>query len=174
MKFLQDSEHVNIYFNNSLRPGVSKNITINYSGIPSDGLIIDTNKFARRTFFSDNWPNRAHNWIPCNDHPSDKASVEFLVTTPDHYRVIANGILIKESDLPDHLKFTHWKEDLALPTKIMAIGVADFDVQLVANVNGIPSHELGFSGKQGQWFFAIFDCEKNPAVFYELYRPLSL
>ena len=72
--------------------------------VPADGLIIDTNKFAHRTFFADNWPNRAHNWIPCNDHPADKASVEFIVTAPDHYQVIANGILNEETNLPNHLK----------------------------------------------------------------------
>ncbi len=138
LKFSQDIGHINIYFPGRLRLNESTDITISYSGIPADGLIIDTNKFARRTFFADNWPNRAHNWIPCNDHPSDKASVEFMVTAPNHYRVIANGILVGESNLPDHLKFTHWKEDMALPTKVMVIGVADFAVQLAATINDIP------------------------------------
>ncbi len=138
LKFSQDSEHVNIYFKNALQLNATMDISISYSGIPADGLIIDTNKFARRTFFADNWPNRAHHWIPCNDHPSDKASVEFIVTAPDHYRVIANGILIEELNLPYHLKLTNWKEDIVLPAKVMVIGVADFAVQLAANINGIP------------------------------------
>ena len=34
---------------------------ITYGGIPMDGLIISKNKFGDRTFFSDNWPDRAHN-----------------------------------------------------------------------------------------------------------------
>jgi len=55
------------------------NYIIEYQGIPSDGLIISKNKFGDRTFFGDNWPNRARHWLPVVDHPSDKATVEFLV-----------------------------------------------------------------------------------------------
>ena len=100
LEFKQDNKnHLNIYFNDSLPLNAQEKICISYEGIPPDGLIIDTNKFKRRTFFADNWPNRAHNWIPCNDHPADKASVEFIVTAPDHYQVVANGILVEESNL---------------------------------------------------------------------------
>lgn len=138
LKFLQDKDHIVIYFDTSLAPGSEKRINIQYEGIPADGLIIDTNKFSHRTFFADNWPNRAHNWIPCNDHPADKASVEFIITAPDHYQVIANGVLIEETELPDHFKLTDWKEDLSLPTKVMVIGIADFAMQLVATIDCIP------------------------------------
>lgn len=168
LKFSQDSGHVNIYFKNALHLNESKNISISYYGIPADGLIIDTNKFARRTFFADNWPNRAHNWIPCNDHPSDKASVEFIVTAPDHYRVIANGILIKESNLPDHLKLTNWKEDIVLPAKVMVIGVADFAVQLAANINGIPVTSWVFPENRDSGF-SQYAIAKNILPFYMNY-----
>ena len=165
LKFSQNSDRVSIYFNKAWQLNVLKNITISYSGIPSDGLIIDTNKFARRTFFADNWPNRSHNWIPCNDHPSDKASVEFIVTAPDHYRVIANGILVEESNLTNHLKRTHWKEDLLLPTKVMVIGVADFAVQLVARINGIPVTSWVFPENKDSGF-AQYAIAKNILPFY--------
>ena len=102
---------------------------INYHGAPADGLIISKNKYGERTFFSDNWPNRAHNWIPCIDDPADKASFEFIITAPSHYRVISNGILTEEINLADNKKLTHWKEEIPLPTKIMAIGIADFAVK---------------------------------------------
>ncbi len=168
LKFSQDSDHVNIYFDKAWQSNASKNITISYSGIPADGLIIDTNKFARRTFFADNWPNRAHNWIPCNDHPSDKASVEFIVTAPGHYTVIANGILIKESNLPNHLKRTHWKENLLLPTKVMVIGVADFAIQLVANINCIPVTSWVFPENKDSGF-SQYAIAKNILPFYMNY-----
>ena len=135
---------------------------------PADGLIIDNNKFNHRTFFADNWPNRAHNWIPCNDHPSDKASVEFIVTAPDHYQVIANGILVEESNLPGHLKLTHWKEDLVLPTKIMVIGVADFAVQLAAEINNVPVTSWVFPENRDSGF-AQYAISKNILPFYIKY-----
>jgi aminopeptidase N len=98
-------------------------------GTPADGLIISKNKFGDRTFFADNWPNRAHQWIPCIDRPDDKASFEFYVTAPDHYQVISNGIRMEEKKLDQGRKLTHWKEDIALPTKVMVIGVARFAVK---------------------------------------------
>jgi hypothetical protein len=63
-------------------------ITIYYHGIPADGLIISKTKYGHRSFFADNWPNRGHNWIPCHDDPADKATVEFIVTAPEHSRLL--------------------------------------------------------------------------------------
>ena len=168
LKFKQDPNRLNIYFDSSLPLDKQKNISISYAGVPADGLIIDTNKFAHRTFFADNWPNRAHNWIPCNDHPADKASVEFIVTAPDHYQVVANGILEEETNLPGHLELTHWKEDMVLPTKVMVIGVADFAVQLDSTINCIPITSWVFSENKDSGF-AQYAVSKNILPFYENY-----
>lgn len=111
---------------------------ITYSGIPADGLIISKNRFGDRTFFSDNWPSRAHHWIPCNDVLTDKASVEFIITAPDHYQVISNGIQVEETNLDKNKKLTHWKENTPIPTKIMVIGVAPFAAVNVGDYNNIP------------------------------------
>ena len=55
-------------------------VVVEYGGVPASGLRIGPNKYGERTFFSDNWPNRARNWLPTVDHPYDKATSEFLVT----------------------------------------------------------------------------------------------
>lgn len=103
-------------------------ITIKYHGIPSDGLVIGKNMHGDRTFFGDNWPNRAHLWFACNDHPSDKAKVAFEVTALSKYEVIANGTL-KEKVENVNGKSTHrYETDYVLPTKVMVIGVADFAI----------------------------------------------
>ncbi|MES1198100.1 MAG: M1 family aminopeptidase [Chitinophagaceae bacterium] len=115
------------------KKGDTIKVWITYKGIPSDGLIISKNKYGQRTFFADNWPDRAHNWIPCADVLTDKASFEFLVTAPSHYKVISNGILVEEKTIPGNNKLTHWKEDTPLPTKVMVIGVADFAVKRYAD-----------------------------------------
>jgi aminopeptidase N len=111
---------------------------ISYSGIPQDGLIISTNKHGQRTFFGDNWAMRAQNWLPCVDNPSDKATVEFVVTTPAHYTVVANGLKVSERLIGKDQKITHWQETAKLPTKVMVIGVADFAVKQSGVASGIP------------------------------------
>lgn len=112
-----------------VKKGDLRTLEISYMGTPKDGLIISKNKFGNRTFFADNWPNRAHNWIPCHDAPNDKASFEFIVTAPSHYQVISNGIKADEKSLGGNKKQTHWKEQTALSTKVMVIGIAKFAVK---------------------------------------------
>jgi aminopeptidase N len=142
LSFTQDSDVVNII--SSPKTNTTHTYTINYQGVPADGLIISTNKFGHRTFFGDNWPNRAHNWLPCADYPSDKASLDFMITAPDHYQVVSNGLKVEEKQLPNHTRFTHWKETVPLPTKVMVIGVADFAIDQSGIVNGIPVYSYVF------------------------------
>jgi len=142
ISFSQDSDllHINI----NAKAGSSHSFGITYKGVPADGLIISKNEFGHRTFFGDNWPNRAHNWLPCADYPADKALVDFIVTAPDHYQVIANGLKVQEITLPNHLKTTHYKETSPLPTKVMVIGVADFAIDHPADVGNIPLYTYVF------------------------------
>jgi aminopeptidase N len=136
--FTHQQDHLVITLSNKQPAGASVKISVQYHGIPGDGLIIGTNKFGDRTFFGDNWPNRAHCWLPTLDHPSDKASVEFIVTAPAHYNVIGNGIKVEESYLNKTRKLTHWREVVDIPTKVMVIGAGRFAIQHAGDVSGIP------------------------------------
>ncbi|MES1215853.1 MAG: M1 family aminopeptidase, partial [Bacteroidota bacterium] len=137
----------------NVNAGDSSIFTINYKGIPSDGLIISKNKFGHRTFFADNWPNRGHNWIPCHDDPADKASVEFIVIAPQRYQVVANGIQVEETNINREQKLTHWKEDVPVSTKVMVIGAADFAVNLSGFVNCIPVYSWVYPEERDNGFF---------------------
>ncbi len=137
-----------------VKAGDSVTLVIEYRGIPGDGLIISKNKYGRRTFFADNWPNRGRNWIPCIDDPADKASVEFIVTAPQHYQVVANGIQVEETNLPQNKKKTHWKEDVPIATKVMVIGLADFAVSLAGTINNcIPVYNWVYPEEREKGFY---------------------
>ncbi|WP_242527904.1 M1 family metallopeptidase [Allomuricauda sp. CAU 1633] len=112
--------------------------TIKYHGIPERGLVIDTTKFGKRSFFGDNWPNLARHWLASVDHPYDKASVEFQITAPDHYDVVATGEKIEESNLENGYKLTIYREPAPVATKVMTIGVTEFASRVVDEVQGIP------------------------------------
>lgn len=105
-------------------------VELRFSGIPETGLIIGKNKFGQRTFFGDNWPNRAHHWFACIDHPSDKAKVDFLVTHPKKYDVIATGRLLKQGYTATK-NWVAYKSEIELPTKVMVVGIAEFDKKLI-------------------------------------------
>ncbi len=112
---------------------------INYKGIPADGLIIGQNKFGDRTFFSDNWPDRAANWLACVNHPLDKASFIWMVDVPEHYTVTANGELRSEIyESPGNRKTWVFDQQEPIPVKVAAVGVARLNRFSLGQVNGIP------------------------------------
>jgi aminopeptidase N len=105
-----------------------KEVEINYSGSPEDGLVIGSNRFSQPTAFGDNWPNRAHQWFACNDYPSDKALIQYVVNVPKQFDVIANGLKIRVTEKDDRKEF-EYRTNYVLPTKVMVIGVADFSIK---------------------------------------------
>lgn len=149
-QFEQDADA--LYIKVNAKAGDQAAYTVVYTGTPKDGLIISKNKYGDRTFFTDHWPNRAHQWLPCIDHPSDKATVSFTITTPDHYTVVANGAKVSEQPLPGHLKRTVYEEKVPLATKVMAIAAADFAATHAGDVGNIPVYSYVFredAGNQG-------------------------
>jgi aminopeptidase N len=162
--FNQEAESLRLHTGNTTAKS-QHTYTIRYHGIPADGLIISNNKFGRRGFFGDNWPNRAHNWLPCVDHPSDKATLDFRITAPDHYTVVANGALQSEEALTGHRKRTTWKESSPLSPKIMVIGVADFSVDHPGDPMGIPVYNYVFTENK-QPGFDSYAAALNILPFY--------
>jgi aminopeptidase N len=156
-----------------LGKGATGIIRIVYHGIPADGLIISRNKFGERTFFSDNWPNRAFNYLPCIDHPYDKATVDFYVIAPSHYVVVGSGCLIEESHLEGNRKITHWKESVPLATKVMAFGAADFDFVLAGTVDTIPVWTYVFDKNREKGFNDYSAGVKPLSFFTSLIGPYS-
>lgn len=116
--------------------GTNFNFTIQYSGIPKTGMIIGKNKFGERTFFGDNWPNRARQWIACVDHPSDKAKMQFTVIAPKKYDCIATGDLISIDKYTRSKNIHSYLSNIELPTKVMVIGLAEFNVEILENDHG--------------------------------------
>lgn len=103
-------------------------LKLSFSGIPGNGLIIGKNKHGNRTFFADNWPNRAHHWMACNDHPSDKATINFTVNAPSQYACIATGTL-KTKRAKDGFTTWEYTSNDILPTKVMVIGIAQMTIK---------------------------------------------
>ena len=137
----------------TFKKGETRRFELLYEGIPRDGLIIGPNKYKRRGFFADNWPNRARNWIPVVDHPADKASVEFIVIAPSHYQVVANGIQIEETILNEQFKLTRYREETPISPKVMVIGVADFAVQRAGEVECIPIYSWVYPEDREKGFY---------------------
>ena len=138
LRFRQRDDRLLVSLERDAAVGERHRIEVRYGGVPADGFTIGRNRHGERTFFADNWPNRAHHWLPVVDHPSDKATVAFVVTAPSHYQVIATGGFVEAVDLGDGLRRTEWRSRVPVATKVMAVGVARFARHRQAEVNGVP------------------------------------
>ena len=143
--------------------------TITYNGIPTAGLKIANNKYGDRTFFSDNWPDKARNWLPTIDHPYDKAMCEFIVTAPDHYQVVSNGIIVEETDIPGGKRLTHWKQSVPIAPWLFVLGVARFAVQYVDEFEGKSIQTWVYHQDRDAGFYDFAEPTKNVLDFYSNY-----
>jgi aminopeptidase N len=138
LNFSHASDRLTITLPAAPQPGERRAVTVNYRGIPASGLRAVKNKYGERCFFSANWPDQAHQWLPTIDHPYDKATSEFFVTAPARYQVVANGLLRDEVDLGDGLRRTHWKQSVPIATWLNNIGVAQFASLHFGTAAGAP------------------------------------
>jgi hypothetical protein len=135
--YAHSGNHLNITLDRPTRAGELRRFTIRYHGIPANGLRTGVNKYGERCFFSWNWPDKAREWLPMIDHPSAKATSEFLITAPAQYAVVANGLLQEEVMLGDGRKLTHWKQSVPIASWLNAIGVEQFGVHHGGYVKGV-------------------------------------
>src|SRR5918997_788222 len=105
------------------QPGETLTTRVRYRGLVRDGLIVGKNQYGDRTVFADNWPDRAHLWLPSQDHPSDKATAAFHVQAPLSQQVVANGVLEKIDTLAYGNAVWHYRMDTPIPVYTMVVGI---------------------------------------------------
>jgi aminopeptidase N len=147
----------------------SYTFVIRYRGIPADGLRIGPTKYGDRSFFNENWPNRARHWLPTVDHPYDKATSEFIVTAPAHYKVISNGLLMEESMISKDLKLTHWKQSVPVSSWLFVLGVAEFAVQSTEQFEGKSIQTWVYPKDRESGFYDFVGTTKKVLQFYSNY-----
>ena len=150
----------------SSEEGDRLSVEVEYAGVPATGLRIGPNKHGDRTFFSDNWPNRARHWLPTVDHPYDKATNEFIVTAPARYQIISNGLLIEETDRLDGTRLTHWRQSVPIASWLFVLGAAEFAVQHVDDYEGKEIQTWVYARDRDAGFYDFAVPTKQAMEFY--------
>ena len=136
--FTHTSDRLTISLDHPSSIGEVVEVTVRYEGIPADGLHFATAKDGSRTVFSDDWPNKARQWLPTIDHIADKATMEMDVVAPNQYQVISNGRRVEQTDLPHDTRRTVWRESVPIAPWLFVLGVARFAVETVGEYAGTP------------------------------------
>lgn len=172
VSFQHADDRLNIALATAPYAGEVRTYVIKYEGQPADGLIIGQNKHGDRTFFGDNFPDRARHWLPTLDHPYDKATCEFIITAPSHYQVIASGLLVEETDQPGTgARLTHWRQDNPISTYMMVVGAAHFAVQNLGEIREVPLSTWVYAQDRDAGFIDFSEAGKAIEFFAEYIGP---
>jgi len=166
LAFTHENDRLRIDLGTAARKGERRRISVSYSGVPGDGLIVGKTKHAERAFFADNFPNRAHFWIPTVDHPSDKATCEFAVTAPEAYQVVATGEMIESTNLDGGRRLTRYRSSVPVTTYCMVIGLARFAVETVGRIDGVPVQSWVYAAERDPGF-SDFRIALKPMEFFD-------
>jgi aminopeptidase N len=169
LRFEHKADLLEVHFAEPGRSGSRTDVTIDYHGVPGAGLRIGPNRYGERTFFSDNWPNRARAWLPTIDHVYDKATCAFVVTAPAHYQVVSNGLLVEETDRADGSRSSHWRQSVPISPWLYTLGVARFAVQVVDDFQGRPIQTWVYAKDRDAGFHDFAVPTKQALAFYSEY-----
>ncbi len=169
VSYTHSNNEVWITFSKASTANTETQITIRYHGIPADGLRIGPTKYGDRSFFNENWPNRARHWLPTIDHPYEKATSEFIIRAPSHYQVISNGLLAEETNLDSKTKLTHWKQSIPVSSWLYVLGVAEFAVQYVDWFDGKSIQTWVYRQDRDAGFYDFAEPTKQVITFFSDY-----
>ncbi len=166
LAFTHQADRLRVSLPSPARAGTEVSFTVAYRGVPAQGLRLIDNIHGERTVFSENWPNRARQWLPTIDHPYDKATGEFIVTAPAQYQVVANGLLIEELDLPEARRRTHWKQSVPIASWLYAVGIARFSVHHAGVVKGVDLQTWSFPQDRDTSLRIFEDLTRRSMTFF--------
>lgn len=84
-----------------------------------------------------NEPDGARTWMPCNDHPSDKASYTFTLEVPEGLTAVANGTLLDQRT-SNGVDTWVWEEDRQMATYLIQVLTGDYEVVQGTGPGGLP------------------------------------
>jgi aminopeptidase N len=101
-----------------------RTITIRYTAVPAKGLVFFPDQVYTSFFTSD--------WMPCDEHPEDRATLTLTLDVPPQFKVAASG----------HSDGATWTLDTPYPAFLFAFAAGDF-AETTRKVDGVTLRVLG-------------------------------
>jgi aminopeptidase N len=84
-----------------------------------------------------NEPDGTRSWLPCNDHPSDKATYTFTIAVPLGLTAVANGTLTDHHTAGSQEVWV-WQQDDPMATYLIQLLTGDYEVVNGTGPDGLP------------------------------------
>ncbi len=82
--------------------------------------------YAMGVGFTNNYVSTTQHWMPCYDHPSDKATFTGTFRAPESMRVASNGLVTGVVDEEDESRTWTWNHTFPAATYLLTFAVADY------------------------------------------------
>jgi len=119
-------------------------------------------------------PSGTRGWVPCNDHPLDKATWSFAITTDAKWVVAANGICTERVEKDGRVTSRFEARD-PMASYLATICIDDFDVIESTGPNGLPLthyfYKVEDDEKRAQSRAGFDRTEEMLVLFDELFGP---
>ena len=115
-------------------------------------------------------PSGTRGWVPCNDHPLDKATWAIDVTVKKPYVAACNGLLVAEVDLGETRRFSFEASD-PMASYLVTVNIAEFDVEVTEGPGGIPLTHYFYKGAPEKARAPFARTSEMIEVFSELFGP---
>ena len=120
-----DGRTLRVTLRPALAPRARTHISIEYETVrPKKGLyFVD----RRHMIWTQGETEDTRYWVPTYDHPNDKTTWEFHVTTDSSERALSNGRLVSRRDVAGTTEW-HWSQTLPASTYLMSVVTGDYVV----------------------------------------------
>ena len=118
-------------------------VVMRYLGTPEPvddpAIDFDTIGWHRRedTVYVVSEPSGAMTWFPSNNHPTDKATFDFAITTDSDLTVVANGVLDGIAEAGGGQSTTTWRMDDPMTSYLAAVYIGDFELRESVTDDGL-------------------------------------
>jgi aminopeptidase N len=126
-----------------LRAGTGMSVVVRYAANPAKVVLgygaVDWSQTITGYSVWDE-PNAASEWwYPANAYPSDKATYDVTVTTPNAYTAISNGRLLSRK-VNGTSATTHWATTSPMASYLAVLTIGKYEVLQGTVLNGIPAY----------------------------------
>ncbi len=118
-------------------------VVMRYLGTPEPiddpAIPFDTIGWHQRedTIYVVSEPSGAMSWFPSNNHPTDKATFDFAITTDSDLAAVANGVLEGIEEVGGGQSTSTWRMDDPMTTYLAAVYIGDFELRESVTDDGL-------------------------------------
>lgn len=122
--------------------GEKDSMTIVYECNPRRGLYFigwnDPAGICRKQIWSQGQGIDNRSWIPFYDEMNDKITTEMIVTFSSEYKVLSNGVKLKEKDNKNGTKTWHYKMSKPYAPYLVMLGIGKYEIKQTKSKSGVP------------------------------------